>query len=131
MAARKNPAWCTTLAFAPKADATAVKHLIDLLRGWLERLPGIASETETFLQMFLPGRKISSNELALWDVTLYTKDGKASYAAFFFKVTGEYDNPNYSLDEFNHRSDVELQYPIKDNVIDWLNGYIEATNDFV
>jgi hypothetical protein len=69
---------------APKADDTAVKHLIDLLRGWLERLPEIASETETFLQIFLPGRKISSNELALWDVTLYTNDGKASYAAFFF-----------------------------------------------
>ena len=115
---------------AKVADQPLVDCFIELINGWQKRLAVIAAQTEDYLQHFLPGRTIKPSELALSIVSVDTNDGNATAGTFHYHVTGEFDDPEYKLDEFGHRSVVELQFPIQNNAVDWTAGDIWATNDF-
>lgn len=116
-----------------EAEVANEKHVVcltKLLAGWQENLPDIAQQTETYLQRFLPGRKVDGSELGLWGITLYTDKGQPTGGCFFYNVAGEYDSPAYKLDEFDHRSVIELDCPIEGGAVDWNIRNIAATNDF-
>ncbi|QDU36329.1 hypothetical protein Mal4_06140 [Maioricimonas rarisocia] len=112
------------------ADQTCVACFLALLEGWQQRSSHIAAQTEKYLQQFLPGRKVRPSELAVWGVTLYTNDGAPTGGAFYYRVTGDYEDPAYDLHQFDHRSVVELQYPIRNGTVCWTEENIAATNDF-
>ena len=105
-------------------------RFMELLRGWNDHLDDIAQQTQDYLQTFLPGKKIRRSEITLWGVTLFTDEGKPTSGCFFYHVAGEYDSPQYKLDQFDHRSVVELSCPLIGDAIDWTARDVSATNDF-
>ncbi|MFG0336182.1 MAG: hypothetical protein ACF8TS_22720 [Maioricimonas sp. JB049] len=115
---------------AQAANQTFVDCMLALLEGWQQRSSRIAAQTEVYLQRFLPGRRVEPAELVVWAATLYTNDGDPTGGVFSYRVTGDYDDPAYDLDQFDHRSVVELDYPIRNGAVCWTEGNIAATNDF-
>jgi len=141
----QNPDWIPSLEATVRFEGTELTLTIDemqsanpafvdcflaLLNSWQQRSSEIAAQTEVYLQHFLPGRKVQPSELAVWGVTVYTNDGNPTGGAFYYRVTGNYDDPAYDLDQFDHRSVVELQYPIRGGDVCWTDADIAATNDF-
>ncbi len=101
-----------------------------LIEGWMTNRESIAQQTENHLDRFLPGRKVRSDELLIWGITLRVDLDTADAASFFYRVGGDYSSPAYKLDEFDGRSVIELSCCIDDGVVDWKNPDIATTNDF-
>lgn len=119
-----------TIGEADMATDEQVSCLSKFLVGWKDNLPDIAKQTETYLQVFLPGRRVKGSDLCLWGVTLHTDEGQPTGGCFFYNVAGEYDSPAYKLDQFDHRSVIELDCPIEGGEVIWTQRNIAATNDF-
>ena len=141
----KNPDWIPVLEATVHLQGAPVTLSIDgtlemsteyadcfnmLLEGWLTNHEMIAQQTEEHLDRFLPGRKVCSDELLIWGVTLRVNDDTAEAASFFYRVGGDYSSADYKLDEFDDRSVVELSCCIDDGVVDWNGLEITTTNDF-
>lgn len=99
------------------------------IEAWGTRADAIAKETETFLQRFLPGRKIDAKEILLECVSI-EGDDEPTECTFSFTVDGDYSDPSYQLDEFDSSSVVEYQYSIEGGKINWDNPFRSTTNDF-
>lgn len=95
---------------------------------WEARLGDVAKRTEKLLQNFLPGRKVSPEEIAIFDVAINSEEEPIGIA-FMFNVTGDYRDPNYRLDEFDQESFVEFSYEIEDGEIDWESPSPGVSND--
>ncbi|EMI17505.1 hypothetical protein RMSM_05570 [Rhodopirellula maiorica SM1] len=115
-----------TLEMSPDY-AECFKMLID---GWLTNRKMISQLTEKHLERFLPGRKVRSDELLIWGITLRVDGETAEAASFFYRVGGDYRSADYKLDEFDDRSVVELSCCVDDGVVDWTDLDIATTNDF-
>jgi hypothetical protein len=111
-------------------EATA-RFGITCIDSWYQRLDEIAKRTEAFLtKRFLPGRQILPTELILSDIEIDGRNGTAKRLTYRFTVGGDYSDPTFRLNEFDADSIVELEIPIKNDVLVLEKSKIRATNDF-
>ena len=104
---------------------------LPLLELWGERSKEIARLTGSHIQIFLKGRVVIPEELHLWGIGVESWDSGAG-CTYYYNLAGEFDDPAYELDQFDHRSVVELAVPIKEGLPVWDADQIEisTTNDF-
>lgn len=108
----------------------SVDQFKQVFDSWSKQKPDVAQTVERFVQRFLPGRKVAPDELELFLVSLTYIDNSATAVTYFLRITGEYEDPNYELCQFDSQSTIELRYKIHEGKLDTSNCQISSTNDF-
>jgi hypothetical protein len=134
----KNPDWapdrpCAEVDFEGRKVELTVSARVDVqdthvalfklvLSGWNEHRADFANQTEEYLQNFLPGRRVSPEELVISLASIkldHDGDHRPCGISIWYSVAGEYGSSEYDLMQFNSDCSIELNAPIESGRVVW------------
>lgn len=116
-------------------DEVVTPEILELFKSiigyWIEDRKEIAKQIEKHLQSFLPGKRVDSQDLLLFDITVYCDDDtqRPNCCCLSHTIAGEYVEKGLKLEQFDAESCVEVSFDIVDSTVQWNELTIDINND--